>query len=220
MNATAAIDRVAARYAGASRFDRGFVRGKLRSDPAVAAILALAAERPFGEVADLGCGRGQLGLLLLESGLADSVTGFDLDARKIARAQQAASARPTVRAAFSVADLARAAVPECDTALLIDVLVLMPHASQAAALARAITAARRRVVIRTFDPDRGWRSQFGLGVERFRRVLGADPAGTALSPRPVAALAAPLEAAGFRVSVRPCWGSTPLPNVLLHAERP
>lgn len=219
MSATAAIDRVAARYAAASRFDRGFVRGKLRGDPAVAAILALAAERPFGRVADLGCGRGQLGLLLLEAGLAESVTGFDLDPAKISRANEAAAAQPSARARFAVADLGEAAIPDCDTALLIDVLVLMPPAAQDLALARAIAAARRRVLIRAFDPDRGWRSALGLGIERIRRLFGADPAGSAVSPRPIAALAAPLEAAGFRVTVTPCWGATPLPNVLVIAER-
>jgi hypothetical protein len=32
-------------------------------------------------------------------------------------------------------------------------------------------------------------------------------------------LGALLEHAGFRVSVAPCWGGTPLPNVLLLAEK-
>lgn len=213
------ITRVAERYAAVSRFDRGFVRGKLRGDPAVAAILALAATRPFGRVADLGCGRGQFGLLLLEAGLADSVTGFDLDRTKIARANAAASAQPALPARFAVADLAEAAVPECETVLLLDVLVLMPPAAQDAALARAVAAARQRVIIRAFDPDRGWRSRFGLGIERLRRLLGADPAGSTVAPRSIAALTAPLDAAGFRVSVTPCWGATPLPNVLVVAER-
>ena len=215
----AAIARVAERYAAVSRFDRGFVRGKLRGDPAVAAILALAARVPFGHVADLGCGRGQFGLLLLDMGLAESVAGFDLDRKKIARANRAASADPPARARFAVADLAEAPIPDCDTAMFLDVLVLMPPAAQDAALARAIAAVRRRILIRSFDPDRGWRSRFGIGVERARRLLGADPSGGAVSPRPVAVLTAPLEAAGFRVNVAPCWGATPLPNVLIVAER-
>lgn len=213
------IDRVTARYAAGSRFDRGFVRGKLRGDPAVAAILSLAAAQPFGRVADLGCGRGQFGLLLLEAGLADSVVGFDLDAAKIARANQAAAAAPPLPARFLAADLAETPLPECDTVLLLDVLVLMPPAAQDLALGHAVGAGARRVIIRAFDPDRGWRSTLGLGIERVRRAFGADPAGTTLAPRPIAALTAPLQGAGFRVTVAPCWGATPLPNVLVVAER-
>ena len=219
MSPAGSIDRVAERYAAQSRFDRGFVRGKLRGDPAVAAIVALASQRPFGRVADLGCGRGQFGLLLLEAGLADSVAGFDLDRTKIARARAAAAADPALPARFAVADLAEAAVPESETVLLLDVLVLMPAAAQDSALAHAIAAARRRVIIRAFDPDRGWRSAVGHGIERIRRLFGADPAGSTVAPRPIAALTVPLEAAGFRVAVTPCWGATPLPNVLVVAER-
>jgi hypothetical protein len=52
-------------------------------------------------------------------------------------------------------------------------------------------------------------------------VLGRAVRGdrNAIRPLPLAAVAAPLEAAGFVVSVSPCWGNTPLPNILLVAER-
>jgi predicted RNA methylase len=64
------------------------VRGKLLTDPATPAILRLArAAGGFGAVADLGCGRGQVGLALLASGLAQSVVGLDLDAARIAEAR-------------------------------------------------------------------------------------------------------------------------------------
>lgn len=216
-----AIDRVVARYAGASHFDRGFVRGKLRGDPAVEAILALATRHPFGHVADLGCGRGQFGLLLLEEGLAERVCGFDLDERKIALANAAArQSPPRAEARFSVADLVTARVDDCDTVLLIDVLLLMPDQAQDALLTHIAQVARRRVVIRAFDPDRGWRSRIGTIAERLRCLLGADRAGNGIvRPRPIETLTAPLRAAGYAVSVQPCWGSTPLPNVLIVAER-
>jgi SAM-dependent methyltransferase len=207
---------VAARYRGASRFTQGFVRSKLRTDPAVRAILGLAATRAFGHVADLGCGRGQLGLALLEAGLVDSLTGLDLDPGKIAEARAAAAGLP---ARFDVADLAATPVPDCDTALLVDVLYQLPEAAQHALLARVAAAARRRVLLRAFDPDRGWRSALAHGMERVRRALGGDRGRAAIRPLPVDSLAAPLRAAGFAVSVTPCWAGTPLPNVLLLAER-
>lgn len=207
--------RVAALYGGASKFSRNFVRGKLLTDPATPAVLRLAAESGgFGVIADLGCGRGQVGLALLTAGLADRVQGLDLDPDKIRDAVGAARGLP---ASFQVADLAIAAVPECDTALIFDVLLQMPDAAQRELLARMAAAARRRVVIRAFDPDCGWRARLGQVTEDWARRLRRD--GTVLRPTPIRELAAPFEAAGFRTRVTPCWGWTPLPNVMLVAER-
>jgi len=207
---------VAARYAGASRFARGFVDGKLRHDPATPALLRLAAREPFGAVLDLGCGRGQLGLALLAAGLAEQLTGIDRDGAKLAEAERAAAGLP---ARFAGADLADPALvlPGCDTLLMVDVLYQLPEAAQRPLLAAAARAARRRVLVRAFDPDRGWRSAAGLAMEVLGRAVRGDR--NAIRPLPLAAVAAPLEAAGFAVSVSPCWGSTPLPNVLLVAER-
>lgn len=220
--APALIDRVVALYAGTSRFARGFVGGKLRTDPATAAILALATRAGgFGAVADLGCGRGQVGLALLVAGLADSAAGLDLDPAKIADANAAARALAAAGgppARFAAADLATAEIPPCDTALIFDVLLQMPEAAQHALIRRMAAAARRRIVIRAFDPDRGWRARLGIAMERIGCMVRRD--GSSFRPMPIAALAAPLEAAGFAVTVTPCWGWTPLPNVMLVAERP
>lgn len=206
---------VAARHAGASRFTRNFVRGKLLTDPASNAIVRLAKERSgFGVLADLGCGHGQIGLALLLAGLADEVHGLDLDARKVSDATRAAHG---LRAQYSVADLAEAPVPICDTAIILDVLLQMPEAAQYALLTRLASAVRRRVVIRAFDPDRGWRTRLAFVTEDVARRMRRDK--TELRPLPTAALAAPLRKAGFSVSVVPCWGWTPLPNVMLLAER-
>jgi len=206
---------VAARYAGASRFTRNFVPSKLKRDPATAAILGVArGAGGFGHVVDLGCGRGQFGLLLLLAGLADRVTGLDLDGRKIAEANGAAAG---LAATFQAADLSRAAVPEGDTVLMADVLYQLPDGAQRRVLDGMARAARRRVVMRLFDPDRGLRSAFGMAMERAGRALRRD--GAAVEPMPVAGVAAVFEAAGFRCAVEPCWAGTPFPNVLLVARR-
>ncbi len=212
----ALADAVAARYAGASRFARGFVAGKLRHDPATLTLLRLAARDPFGAVVDLGCGRGQLGLALLSAGLAERLTGLDHDRAKLTEARGAATG---LAADFAEADLAAPdpALPECDTLLMVDMLYQLPEAAQRPLLAAAARAARRRVAVRAFDPDRGWRSAAGLAMEVLGRAWRSDR--NAIHPLPLAAVAAPFEAAGFAVSVTPCWGNTPLPNVLLVAER-
>lgn len=209
------IAATAARYAGAGRFAQGFVSGKLRRDPATSAVLALGADG-FGHLLDLGCGRGQLALALLLAGHATQVTGLDRAGAKITDAARAAEG---LAARFEAADLATAALPACDTAMLIDVLYQMPEALQRDLLARVTRAARWRVLIRAFDPDRGWRSVVGLAMEGAGRVLRAEIGRAAIAPLPLPALAAPLEDAGFRVSMTPCWQGTPLPNVLLVAER-
>ncbi|WP_426955902.1 methyltransferase domain-containing protein [Muricoccus radiodurans] len=209
------IQSVAARYAGASRFTRGYVGSKLRRDPSTAAILDLArAAGGFGTVVDLGCGRGQLALALLLGALATRVTGLDYDAAKVAEAEAAATGLPAL---FAAADLTEAEVPEGDTILIVDVLYQLPEAAQRRLLAAVAGAARRRVLIRAFDPDRGWRSRLAFAMERAGRALRGDVA--AIRPLPLRDLAAPLEAAGFRTTVTPCWKGTPLPNVLLVAER-
>ncbi|MBP0495607.1 methyltransferase domain-containing protein [Pararoseomonas indoligenes] len=209
------IPAVAARYAGASRFTREFVPSKLRRDPATAAVLGLARRAGgLGHVVDLGCGRGQLGILLLLGGGATRVTGLDLDLRKVAEAGAAAAGLP---AAFSAADLVRTEVPGGDTVLMADVLYQLPGGTQVRVLEGMARAARRRVVMRLFDPDRGWRSAFGMAMERAGRAIRRD--GAAVQPMPVPEVAALLGRAGFRCTVTPCWAGTPLPNVLLVAER-
>jgi SAM-dependent methyltransferase len=213
----ALIRTVVARYAGASRYTRGYVGSKLRRDPATAAILALAASTGgLGTVADLGCGRGQLALALLLSGGASSVIGLDRNGPALAEAQAAAEG---LSARFEAADLGTAPLPRCDTVLLVDVLYQLPPPVQQALLARMAAGEARRIIIRAFDPDRGWRSRFGFGMERLNRALRGDLRRAAISPMALPSLGALLEHAGFRVSVTPCWAGTPLPNVLLLAEK-
>src|SRR3974390_3438361 len=71
-----AISRTARRYNGVSRFGEAYVAAKLRLDPLYHDLLALPGPL-FGDAIDLGCGRGQLGILLLETGAARSVLAID-----------------------------------------------------------------------------------------------------------------------------------------------
>ncbi|MFO1035832.1 MAG: class I SAM-dependent methyltransferase [Geminicoccaceae bacterium] len=210
--AAALAARVAARYRDRGRFARYYVAGKLRHDPALAAILALG---PLGEIVDLGCGRGQLGLALLEAGAARNLHGLDWDEAALADASAASGGLP---ARFTRADLARAEIPGGDTVMLIDALYQLPAGAQPGLLDRAAAAARKLLLVRALDPERGWRSRVGLFMEgglwvsgRYRRA--------AIRPMPVPRLRAALEAAGFAFSVEPCWGRLPLPNVLVVARR-
>lgn len=219
----ALIPRIAARYAGASRFPRHYVASKLRRDPATAAIMTLAVRcGGFGGMVDLGCGLGQFSVALLQAGLATEAIGLDQDRRKLEEAGRAADQQlgePALPARFQQVDLATSAsLPDCDTMLAVDVLYQMPEAAQRRLLEAMALAARRRIVIRAFDPDLGWRSHMGFVMEFLNRSMRGDH-GRSIRPLPLAGLATPLEAQGFRVTIAPCWAGTPLPNVLLHAER-
>jgi hypothetical protein len=209
--------RTAGRYAQASRFTRHFVAGKLRHDPLYPALLALGAAEGFGEVIDIGSGRGQLGILLLEAGLASRVTAIDGNAAALAQAAQAAIGLPL---AIARRDLAACqALPPGDTLVMADLLYQLPPAAQLALAGEAGSKARRRVIIRTLDPERGWRSRAAIALERLGR-LGWPHSGALVNPLPVAHLAAPLSNAGFVIKVTPNWQGTPFANVLMLAQKP
>jgi SAM-dependent methyltransferase len=188
------------------------VRGKLASDPVTAAIATLG---PLGEVVDVGCGRGQLAVLLAEAGLATRVRGLDWDAAKVADGRKAATG---LAVELEVAGATDAPIPPCDTVLLVDVLHYLTDAEQDAVLERVAAAARARVVVRELDPDRGWRSAVTRLQERVTTGLGYNR-GARVNARHIEAIAGPLRKAGFTVTVEPCWGGTPFSNVLVVGTR-
>jgi len=214
-----AIDRTARRFERAARKkgDYYFARGKLSGDPATKAIAELGA---LGAVLDLGCGRGQLALLVLEANLADSVRGLDWDPEKITIARRAADGQE--KATFEAGDVREVDGDSVDTVLLVDVLHYFSRDVQDALLLRAARLVRPggRLVVREADKGRGLRSlttriQEGVGtwarVNVGERVLFRDVR-RELVPM--------LEAEGFSCDVKPCWGLTPFSNVLLVAHRP
>ena len=210
-----AIDRVAARYGRERKATRYYVRGKLASDPVARRVAELGKGGALGEVADVGCGRGQLGVLLLETSAATKVTGFDWDAAKVEEGARAGEGLPL---ALEEGDLRTHAVPPCDTALLIDVLHYLTDQDQDAVLARAACAARKCVIVRELDPDRRWRSAVTRLQERITTSLGYNR-GARVAPRKIDALTRTLEANGFDTRVEPCWGKTPYANVLITGTR-
>jgi SAM-dependent methyltransferase len=187
----------------------------LRRDPVHGDVLDLGERSGFGAVLDIGCGRGQLGVALLQAGLAHSVVGLDRSAAHLDQARRAAEGLAfTAR----IQDFARdAELPHVDTVLMVDVLYQLTPAAQSALLRSAARAARHLVLIRTLDPDRGLRSAITLAFERaVRRV--SPHSGAHVSPLPIASLGDILREDGFAVSVAPCWRGTPTANVLLTAR--
>jgi SAM-dependent methyltransferase len=212
-----ALARTAERYAqaGKSRGTYYYVRGKLRGDPSTQAVAGLA---PLGDVLDLGCGRGQLAMLLLESRAANTVRGCDWDDEKVAIANGAVEG---LSGAFAKGDVRTAQAEPADTVLLIDVLHYFDRAAQDALLTRAAGLVKPggRLVLRDADTGRGWRSLMtrieegvftAIKFNRGERVLFRDVAWE---------LVPLLAAQGLSCSIVPCWGRTPFSNVLLVATR-
>jgi SAM-dependent methyltransferase/uncharacterized protein (DUF2062 family) len=226
----AAVERVASRYASPSspiardRTRFHYLRGKLLADPAAKAVADVAGDAPgvLGEVLDVGTGRGQVPLLLVELGRASSARGVDWDVAKLADAKRAAAVdgRSSPLASFALGDVRTAPFAPADTVLLVDILHYFREDEQDAILDRAAAAVRPggRIVVRDADTTRGWRSWATLVEERVLTLLGFHR-GERVRFRPSSAIVERLEAAGMRCEVRPAWGGTPFSNVLVLGTR-
>ena len=211
-----ALERTAQRYRACGRFAYRYVSAKLRYDPLYGMLPSLAARRTFGSVLDIGCGRGQLGIALLESGAATVVLGFDRNREHLRQAARAAVGLP-LRA--EPCDLAQCeALPKADTVFLIDVCYQLHTSAQNQLLRAAAGAARSCIVIRTADPAQGWRSTLSRGMEWSCRPFWPH-SGAHVNPRPLRDLTAIVTDHGFSVTMMPCWRGTPFANVLLVGHR-
>lgn len=193
-----------------------YARGKLGSDPICDQLVALGKARGgFGSVVDIGCGRGQMAVMLLEAGVAESVIGVDWDESKLEDARDACEDLP---ATFENWDVREVTPRACDTLLLIDVLHYLTDKQQIDVLERCMQSARQCVVVRELDPDRGWRSATTRVQETVTTFFGYN-VGERVRVLPIAAFTTPLERAGFTVRVEPSWGKTPFSNVAIIATR-
>ncbi len=208
-----AIGRVVARYRPCGRFARYYVAGKLRHDPLTSVLLRGPA---LGTVVDLGCGRGQFAGLLLETGQADAVVGLDINSRLLDQARVALAGLAFRAIGQDLAQDVR--LPTADTVLLADMLYQIAPDRQERLLRSACAAARRGLLIRTADPDAGWRSRFTSAVEHAGCRFWPH-AGRTVAPRPIAWIAAVVAESGFTVRHAPSSAGTPFGNTLLTAVR-
>lgn len=232
-----AVERVAGRYAPAElsspreRTQFHYVRIKLVSDPVAQLIADLGGthDGALGEVLDVGTGRGQLPIALLELGRATKARGSDWDEAKIADAVRAAQGKPAgattalpeLPATFTREDARSAQIAPADTVLLIDLIHYFTLEEQDGILTRAARAVRPggRIVIREADTERGFRSFMTLFEERLFTFLRFNR-GERVQFRSARSIGEVLTREGLSVEVKPAWGSTPFSNVLIVGRRP
>ncbi len=231
-----AAERVAERYAVGLEADAGvnayaatrahfhYVRIKLATDPVAQLVASSAGEREgaLGEVLDLGAGRGQLAIALVELRRAKRVVGVDWDGAKVEAGRRAIAAGPTLPIELVERDVRLFETDATfDTVLLIDVLHYLALDEQDALLERAARAVASggRIVVREADTERGLRSVLTRLEERVFTALGVNR-GERVELRSARSIADRLSSHGLSARVLPAWGRTPFSNVAIVAERP
>lgn len=205
--------RIANYYDG--RFQRGYVLGKLGSDPVYAATAAVVADTRL-PLLDIGCGIGLLGMYLHATGALSGYIGIDHDERKIGAACVAAR-RAGLSAQLDLRVSKADALPDVHGHVtLLDVLHYLPRDAQLALLADA--AARvlpgGALVIRTVLRENNWRFQVTRAEELWLRASGLIRGGVKHFPTGDE-LCAPLRALGMRVELQPMYGRTPFNSYLI-----
>jgi SAM-dependent methyltransferase len=227
----AIVDRAAQSYIRVGRIAYHFARGKLRYDPAFAAILARGLLPDGVRVADLGCGKGLLFALLIaaraqyETGAwpdgwpppprSVSLLGIDLRRKAIRAADIAVGDSATV----SVGDIRNTPIPERDAIVLLDVLHYLNAPDQEAVLAKCRAALTRDgvLLIRVGDPDADLRFWITKICDQIATAFrsGAWPR---THCRALSEWTKLLERLDLRVRAEPMSAGTPYANVLLIAR--
>ena len=223
-----AVQRIARRFRGGlgGRYHRHYAAGKLKTDPAYAAVFDRLASEPItpGPLLDVGCGLGLLGFSLRERGWTGEITGVDPDGPKIEDGRQALGAAGDESTTLRVGrgDDAGLLPPDAWAhVVMLDVLHYFPADRQRPLLERLASAVRPGgwVILRATPRARSWRYAATRIEEATIRLAGWMTQPAQHFPE-VAGVTAPFEAAGFSVEARPLWGRTPFHSWLFAFRRP
>ena len=202
-------------FAQSARFDRGFVRWKLRLDR-IFGLLA-AEDLGSGTVVDLGCGYGMALCFAAFGDRSRRLSGCDLNTHRIAVARRALS---TLNADVSVGDVRHFELPPAGLILILDVLQYLSAEEQLALLQRCCSALtpQGRLIFRVHDCERGLWSAITMAFDRL--LFSCERAGI----RPLMLSAEQyknvLEGAGMQVESRRFRNRLPLAHILFIAKRP
>jgi len=202
-------------FAAAPRFDRGFVRWKMRMDRIFS--LLDAEGMGSGMAVDLGCGYGMALCFAAYGQDGRRLAGCDLDRRRIGVAEKALA---SFDAKVDVCDVRQYQLPSAGLILILDVLQYLTAEEQLALLARCCRALQPggKFIFRVHDREHGVRSTLTMLFDRLVFKIGHA------ASRPLVLLPGQyrtaLEAAGMRVRMHRFRNLLPLAHILFVAERP
>ena len=212
-----ACTRVASHFA--SRWLRGYVAGKLRSDPVFAAAFELLCESR-APLLDVGCGVGLLAFYLRERGFAPPITGLDIDGPKVRRG------RAVARDNYLAIDLreqnvAVVAPPTfCGNVAIFDLLHYLPPAAQQTLLVRLAACVPAGGLLLIRDSPRESSARFWMTYvgEIFAQAISWN-VGARLHFPTLAFLRAAFPEREWTRDEQPAWGGTPFNNRLFIFRR-
>ena len=228
----ALLDEAARLYHGADASTWRFARNKLRFDPVFFALLRRGCMPDRGVLLDLGCGRGLLLALLVESRnqfrrgqwpqgwppppLNLTLQGIEIDPDRASVAQHAL----VDQARVTQQDIRDAAFPSCSAVVLLDVLMYLEERDQVGVLEKAAVALDPGgvLLLREADAGAGFAFRVTRWSERALEILrgrGRDP----LHYRGAMQWTGLLEALGFSVTAEPMSAGTPFANVLFVCKK-
>lgn len=208
------IERIASRYQ--KRWLRGYVKGKMKTDPAYQITLETAKDSNL-PLLDLGCGMGFLAFYLREFGLNMPIRGIDFDPKKVRAAQEIADVHYS-GAEFIVRDVA-AAHDFSGNVVMLDVLQYLDMGSQRKILNQMpdLVAPGGFCLIRATPGDSSWRFRITRWVDQ---INGGNWMKTGpVHYQTIAEITEPFFSAGFKGEVKPLWGNTPFNSHLFLFRR-
>jgi SAM-dependent methyltransferase len=210
-------ERIASVFPG-SRWLKGYIKGKLNTDPVFNKALATLKHRR-GRIIDLGCGLGLFALWLREHGCLLPVLGCDLGHWKLQAGMQAAHRLEFKEIELVYQDLTEIPLASASVICAFDVLHYLPQIRQNILVKSLAVAARNGtlVLIRTGVRGLGWRSTLTLIEENWTRVTGWIRVGEVNFPD-LAPLIAAFEKEGCSVKAEPLWGKTPFSSYWLEVS--
>lgn len=208
--------RASARYEIASVTAKHFAYGKMTGDPVYAQVLRDGLMPPSGAVLDIGCGQGLMLALLVEAGRDGRLIGIETRPRMAYLARVALGAKADVLEA----DARQVEFDRSSTAILFDVLQMMPPPEQEALLTRIVASLEPGgvILVREADASAGWRYQMVRVSNHLKaRVIGSGEWSRYYRPREQWLEC--FDRVGLITEVCATPSRNPLGNVLFRARR-
>ncbi len=202
-----------------TRQERGYVMGKLATDPLYPAVHEVI-QTTTAPLLDVGCGMGVLAFYLRQRGWQHAITGVDYDPRKIATARKLSAGFGGVLE-FNQADAGLALPAHRGSVTLLDILQYFQPATRDSMLRNcaARVANDGVLVIRTGIRDDSRRFRVTRFVDRMAALLNWMKAPPVHYPERDE-LCHLLEGEGLLGEFQPLWGRTPFNNWLGVFRRP